>query len=87
LSTETQTETESVNDEIEDEAILLSALAHYAYCPRRCGLIHIERIFQENVFTLRGRANHERTDEPISRTDLRQEKGPNGTVQEYQVAG
>lgn len=65
-------------NEAESQLVMLSALAHYAYCPRRCGLIHVERIFQENVFTLRGRANHDRTHEPISRTETRRVKSVNG---------
>lgn len=73
MTTETETTTGGA------EPVLLSALAHYAYCPRRCGLIHIERIFQENVFTLRGRAAHERADEPVSRTETRREKSGDGT--------
>lgn len=44
------------------EPILISAIAHHAYCPRRCALIHVEQIFDENVFTLRGQASHERVD-------------------------
>lgn len=47
---------------MDDEAILISAIAHYGYCPRRCALIHVEQIFDENVFTLRGRLAHERVD-------------------------
>ena len=44
----------------EDEIVMLSALEHYSYCPRQCGLIHIEHVFDENVFTLRGRHGHAR---------------------------
>lgn len=51
-------------DRDEAEAIMLSALEHYSYCPRQCALIHVEQSFDENVFTLRGRAVHERVDEP-----------------------
>lgn len=51
-------------DRDESEAIMLSALEHYSYCPRQCALIHVEQSFDENVFTLRGRAVHERVDEP-----------------------
>ncbi len=47
----------------EDRIVLISALEHYSYCPRQCALIHVERIFDENVFTLRGRHAHERVDE------------------------
>lgn len=42
--------------------IPISALAHWAYCPRRVALIHVEQTFDENVFTVRGRAFHERAD-------------------------
>lgn len=48
---------------------MISALAHYAYCPRRCGLIHLEDVFHENVFTLRGRQAHDRAHEPTSRNE------------------
>ncbi|MDK3161101.1 CRISPR-associated protein Cas4 [Kamptonema cortianum] len=54
---------------MDDEPVLISSLAHYAYCPRRCGLIHIEMVWEENVFTLRGRDSHERTDAPTTRTE------------------
>ncbi len=47
----------------EYELIPVSALNHYAYCPRRCALIHTEQSFVENVHTLRGRALHENADE------------------------
>ena len=45
---------------------MISALEHYSYCPRQCALIHIEQTFDENLYTLRGRAVHERVDEPES---------------------
>ena len=48
----------------DDWPVLISALEHFSYCPRQCALIHVERIFGENVFTLRGRHAHERADEP-----------------------
>lgn len=40
----------------------ISALEHYSYCPRQCGLIHIEQTFEENIFTIKGRLAHERID-------------------------
>lgn len=49
--------------------MLLSALNHYLYCPRRAGLIHLESVWEENVFTVRGRLSHERADEPVTRTE------------------
>lgn len=50
----------------EEDVVLLSALEHYSYCPRQCALIHVERVFEENVFTLRGRHAHERADEALT---------------------
>lgn len=47
----------------EDEIILISAIEHYAYCPRQYALIHLEQIYEENVFTLQGSAQHERAHE------------------------
>lgn len=46
------------------ESIALSALQHWQYCPRQCGLIHLEQVFDDNVHTLRGQAVHARTDRP-----------------------
>lgn len=48
---------------------MISALQHYSYCPRQCALIHVEQVFDENVYTLRGRAVHERVDEPDSQLE------------------
>ena len=42
----------------------LSALQHWAYCPRQCALIHVEQVFEENLFTQRGQALHQRVDDP-----------------------
>lgn len=47
-----------------DEYVLISALQHYAYCPRQCALIHVEQTFEENLYTLRGQRVHERVDIP-----------------------
>jgi len=41
----------------------ISALEHYAYCPRQCALIHVEQAWDENLYTMRGRDVHERVDE------------------------
>lgn len=53
----------------ENDTIMLSALQHYSYCPRQCALIHQEQVFDENVYTLRGRAVHERVDVPDSQLE------------------
>lgn len=44
------------------EPIAVSALNQYAYCPRRCGLIFVEGVFEDNIHTARGTAEHERVD-------------------------
>lgn len=51
----------------------LSALQHWLFCPRQCGLIHIERVWAENQFTAEGRILHERADDgkPESRDGIR----------------
>ena len=46
------------------DPIPLSALQHWAYCPRQCALIHVEQGFEENLFTQRGQALHKRVDDP-----------------------
>lgn len=52
----------------DDDPIMISALEHYSYCPRQCALIHQEQTFDENLYTLRGRAVHEQVDEPVGET-------------------
>ncbi len=44
--------------------IAISALQHYAYCPRQCALIHVEQVFDDNVYTARGQAVHKLVDTP-----------------------
>lgn len=57
------------------EPIPLSALQHYAFCPRQCALIHLDRVWEENLYTLRGKRLHERSDQPeaIVRNGMRVE--------------
>ncbi|MBN1126956.1 MAG: CRISPR-associated protein Cas4 [Sedimentisphaerales bacterium] len=47
----------------EDQLIPISALQHYVFCPRQCGLIHLEQFWSENRFTAEGRQLHERVHE------------------------
>ncbi|RJX23317.1 MAG: CRISPR-associated protein Cas4 [Ammonifex sp.] len=49
-----------------EDLVMVSALEHYSYCPRQCALIHVEQVFDENVYTMRGRRLHERVDEPCA---------------------
>ncbi len=46
------------------DPIPLSALQHWAYCPRQCALIHQEQAFADNVHTARGQAVHHLVDQP-----------------------
>ena len=48
----------------ETDPIPLSALQHWAYCPRQCGLIHLEQAFADNIHTARGQAVHHLVDTP-----------------------
>jgi CRISPR-associated exonuclease Cas4 len=47
-----------------DEAIFISALSQYAYCPRRCALMYLEGEWEDNEYTLRGTLAHQRVDLP-----------------------
>src|SRR5450830_96760 len=51
------------------DQVPLSALQHWRYCPRQCGLIHLEQVFDDNVHTLRGQAVHAKVDKPGVETD------------------
>lgn len=42
------------------ESIPISALQHYAFCPRQCAYIHIERLWEDNFLTATGNQLHER---------------------------
>jgi CRISPR-associated exonuclease Cas4 len=47
----------------DDEALFpLSAICHYAFCPRRCALVHTERLWSDNYFTASGETLHETVD-------------------------
>ena len=44
--------------------IPVSAIQHYLYCPRRFGLVFLEREWEDNRFTAEGTALHRRVDQP-----------------------
>lgn len=52
----------------ENQFVILSAIAQYGYCLRRCALIHIDNLFEDNIFTLQGSLAHVRADEPTEMT-------------------
>ena len=47
----------------EDQLIPISALQHWVFCPRQCGLIHLEQMWSENRLTAEGRLLHDRVHE------------------------
>lgn len=67
----------------------ISALQHYAYCPRQFALIHIEQAWEENYFTADGRRLHERVDggEPEQRKNIRYERSVLLRSEKYLITG
>jgi CRISPR-associated exonuclease Cas4 len=47
----------------EDQLLPISALQHWLYCPRQCGLIHLEQVWAENKFTAEGQVLHKKAHE------------------------
>jgi CRISPR-associated exonuclease Cas4 len=64
----------------EDNFIRLSALQHYVFCPRQCGLIHVEDVWTDNMFTVRGEILHEKVD-----TDTYETRGTLKTVRGLRI--
>lgn len=64
----------------EDDFIMISALQHYVYCPRQCGLIHVDDVWRENLFTVRGNILHEKVD-----TDTFETRGTKRTVRGLRI--
>jgi CRISPR-associated exonuclease Cas4 len=63
---------------MQDEKLIpLSALQHYAFCPRQCALIHNEQLWAENWLTAQGQVLHQRVDsgKPETRKGIRYERG------------
>ncbi|TLS67628.1 CRISPR-associated protein Cas4 [Mariprofundus erugo] len=46
------------------DPIPISALQHFIYCQRQCGLIHVAQVWSENLHTQKGRREHDRVDVP-----------------------
>ena len=64
----------------EDNFIKISALQHYVYCPRQCGLIHVEDAWNDNLFTVRGNILHEKVD-----TDTYETRGTIKTIRGLRI--
>ena len=45
-----------------EPVIPISAIEHFAYCPRQCALIHCDGVWSDNVHTVRGTRAHRRVD-------------------------
>ena len=74
---------------MDDLTVAISALQHYAYCPRQFALIHIEQVWAENHFTAEGRLLHERVDSGVAeqRRGTRFERGVLLLSQQYKLTG
>ena len=83
LLTETQRENQDTR------LIPLSALQHYAFCPRQCALIHNEQAWAENYLTAQGKALHERVDsgEPETRKGVRFERTVHVSAEKLGISG
>jgi CRISPR-associated exonuclease Cas4 len=46
--------------ELNSLSLPLSALQHFAFCPRQCALIHVEQQWAENRLTAEGRVLHDK---------------------------
>lgn len=47
----------------EDDFLPISALQHLEFCPRQCGLIHLEGAWSESKLTAEGRSMHDKAHE------------------------
>ncbi|NJL53570.1 MAG: CRISPR-associated protein Cas4 [Hydrococcus sp. SU_1_0] len=73
-----------------DEYVMLSALQHFAFCPRQCALIHIEQAWAENIYTLRGMRVHEKVHQPddeIIEAGIRVERSLYLCSEQYGIRG
>ncbi|HDL2148706.1 TPA: CRISPR-associated protein Cas4 [Mannheimia haemolytica] len=70
-------------------SISLSALQHYAFCPRQCALIHNEQVWAENYLTAQGQVLHERVDsgEPETRKGIRFERTVHVAAEKLGISG
>ncbi|MGD9548795.1 MAG: CRISPR-associated protein Cas4 [Candidatus Krumholzibacteriia bacterium] len=55
----------------DEELIPISALQHLIFCERQAALIHVERIWEDNPYTLDGKYGHRRVDSKRPRLEKR----------------
>lgn len=72
-----------------DDPIPISALQHYAFCPRQCAYIHIERLWQDNFLTAKGNQLHERvnSNESEKRGNIKTERSVQVSSDKYGLVG
>ena len=54
---------------METITIPISAIEHFAYCPRQCALIHCDGVWTDNAHTVRGSRAHRRVDSGKARRE------------------
>jgi CRISPR-associated exonuclease Cas4 len=61
----------------DENLLMISALQHILFCERQCALIHVEQLWIENLFTVRGEVMHEKahSGEVEYRDGIRIERG------------
>lgn len=52
-----------------DPVVPISAIEHFAYCPRQCALIHCDGVWTDNEHTVRGSRSHRRVDSGAHRRE------------------
>jgi CRISPR-associated exonuclease Cas4 len=64
LTTERSSDAAGAGPSESEELVALSGLQHLVFCQRQAALIHVERLWAEDVATAEGRIMHERADLP-----------------------
>ncbi len=52
-----------------EPVVMISAIEHFAYCPRQCALVHGDGVWTDNAHTVRGTRAHRRVDSGEHRTE------------------
>lgn len=52
-----------------EPVVAISAIEHFAYCPRQCALIHVDGVWSDNAHTVRGERGHRRADTFATRSE------------------
>ncbi|GGY43295.1 CRISPR-associated protein Cas4 [Bacterioplanes sanyensis] len=73
----------------DSQPLAISAIQHFAYCPRQFALIHLEQAWADNRYTVEGLLLHSRVDEgePEQRGNLRYERAVLITSQQLGLNG